>query len=114
MEVGYHLIADLECGDSTLLKTMEEMKKIVEEAVLKGNLTKISSDYHQFQPFGVSGVVLLAESHLSFHSFPEYNLLTLDIYTCGENREERVNVAYEYIVNSLNATEIKKWVLVRG
>ncbi len=64
-----------------------------------GNLTKISSDYYQFQPQGASGVVLLAESHLSFHTWPEHGLVTLDIYTCGDPKG--AEAAFDYIVDQL-------------
>ncbi len=114
MSVGYHIIADLKCENVSLLMTKNEMEEVMEEAIRKGNLTRISSDYHQFYPYGVSGVILLAESHLSFHSFPEYSLLTVDVYSCGERREERVTMAYDYIIEKFGAEEVNKWVLERG
>ena len=82
MTVGIHIIADLYGVDEELISTSDNVIALIEEAVKVGNLSKISSDYYQFQPKGVSGIVLLAESHLSFHTWPEHNLVTLDIYTC--------------------------------
>ena len=84
MTVGIHIIADLYGVDEELISTSENVLLVIEESVRISGLTKISSDYYQFQPKGVSGIVLLAESHLSFHTWPEHNLVTLDIYTCGD------------------------------
>jgi len=47
-------------------------------------LTKIAARYYQFKPYGVTGIILLAESHISIHSWPEHELATIDIYTCGD------------------------------
>lgn len=83
MAVGFHILADLYGIDENLISTVDDIYPIVEKAVVDGGLTKISSDYHQFDPVGASGIVLLAESHLSFHTWPEHGLVTMDIYTCG-------------------------------
>ena len=112
MTVGIHIIADLYGVDDELISTTEKVSQIVEDAVRVGSLTKISSDYYQFEPKGVSGVVLLAESHLSFHTWPEYQLVTLDIYTCGE--PQHADTAFNYIVKKLSPTSIDYKKLTRG
>lgn len=99
MAVGIHIFADLYGINPEIISVKEKMMDIIEESVRAGNLTKISSDYHQFHPFGASGIVLLAESHISFHTWPEYGLITLDIFTCGE--PEKADRAYEYLINVL-------------
>ncbi len=112
MTVGIHIIADLYGVDEELISTSENVIALIEEAVKVGNLSKISSDYYQFQPRGVSGIVLLAESHLSFHTWPEHNLVTLDIYTCGE--PQHADNAFNYIVRKLAPTSIEYKKLTRG
>ena len=97
--VGFQILADLYGVDSDIISKADSVYPIVEEAVRAGNLTKISSDYYQFQPMGASGVVLLAESHLSFHTWPEHGLVTLDIYTCGDPKA--AEMAFDYIVDQL-------------
>ncbi len=99
MAVGFQILADLYGVDSDIISKADSVYPIVEEAVRAGNLTKISSDYYQFQPMGASGVVLLAESHLSFHTWPEHGLVTLDIYTCGDPKA--AEMAFDYIVDQL-------------
>jgi S-adenosylmethionine decarboxylase len=97
--VGFQILADLYGIDADIIAKADSLYPIIEEAVRVGNLTKISSDYYQFQPKGASGVVLLAESHLSFHTWPEHGLVTLDIYTCGD--PQSAEVALDYIVDQL-------------
>ena len=97
--VGFQILADLYGVDSEIIARADSIYPIIEEAVRVSNLTKISSDYFQFQPRGASGVVLLAESHLSFHTWPEHGLVTLDVYTCGDPKG--AEVALDYIVDQL-------------
>jgi len=62
---------------------MDEIKKVIETTVEKSGLTKIKSSFHQFDPYGVTGFVLLSESHLAVHTWPEYGYVSLDVYSCG-------------------------------
>ncbi len=77
MVVGIHIILDFYGVDEEILNYVESMKPIFENTVKEAKLTKISSDYYQFRPKGCSGVILLAESHLSFHTWPEYKLIKI-------------------------------------
>jgi len=88
------------------------MKEIMESAVKSGGLTKIRSHYHQFSPTGVSGVILLAESHLSFHTWPEYGFVALDIFTCGPT--ENAEAAFEYIIDKLSPVSVEYKKIERG
>lgn len=99
MAVGFQILADLYGVDPDMISKVDSLYPVIEQAVRTGNLTKISSDYYQFQPQGASGVVLLAESHLSFHTWPEHGLVTLDIYTCGDPKG--AEMAFDYIVDQL-------------
>lgn len=112
MAVGVQIIADLYGVDSEIISDANNMYAIVENAVKVGKLTKISSDYYQFQPRGASGIVLLAESHLSFHTWPEYGLVTLDVYTCGDPTS--ADLAFEYIVGILKPESVDYKKLKRG
>ncbi len=112
MTVGIHIIADMYGVDPAVLARVERMKEVFEGAVKFAKLSKISSDYYQFRPEGASGIVLIAESHLSFHTWPEYGLVTLDIYTCG-NPEQAVK-AYEYIKERLKPTRVDEVRMDRG
>ncbi len=112
MAVGIHIIADMYGVDPTILARVERMKEIFEGAVKFARLSKISSDYYQFRPEGASGVILIAESHLSFHTWPEHGLVTLDIYTCGDR--EQAEKAYQYIREKLNPARVDVVKMDRG
>ncbi|KJE49819.1 MULTISPECIES: adenosylmethionine decarboxylase [Acidiplasma] len=110
--VGVHIIADLYGVDAGLISSADSISPLMENAIKEGNLTKISSQYYQFRPMGASGIALLAESHLSFHTWPEYGLVTLDIYTCGDR--SNADKAFNYLLNVLKPTSIEYKKLERG
>jgi len=110
--VGLHIIADLQDIDESLISNTYVLQSILEEAVEYANLTKINSHYHQFYPKGVTGVILLAESHISIHTWPEHNLATIDIYTCGDIT--KAEICFNYIIEKLNATITNLHVIKRG
>jgi len=112
MAVGLHIIADLYGVNPEVLARVEKMKEVFEGAVKFANLSKISSDYYQFRPEGASGVILIAESHLSFHTWPEHGLATLDIYTCGNPGQ--AEKAYQYIVEKLKPERVDMIKMDRG
>ncbi len=105
MAVGVHILADMYGIEPELLERKEFMMEVVERSIRVGNLTKISSDYYQFEPMGASGIILLAESHLSFHTWPEYGMITLDIFTCGD--PEKAQISFEYIKDCLKPQTIE-------
>ncbi len=112
MVVGVQIIADLYGIDPEMISKTDRVYGIIEDAVRAGMLTKISSDYYQFQPRGVSGIVLLAESHLAFHTWPEHGLVTLDIYTCGDPKG--ADLSFEYIIEKMRPTNVEFKKITRG
>jgi len=112
LSIGVHLVADLRGVSASKISKLPLMKEIMESAVKSGGLTKIRSHYHQFSPTGVSGVILLAESHLSFHTWPEYGFVALDIFTCGPT--ENAEAAFEYIIEKLSPVSVEYKKIERG
>ncbi len=112
MSIGIHLVGDLLGVDPKKISNADTMQDIMESAVKYGKLTKIRSYYHQFSPSGVSGIVLLAESHLSFHTWPEHGLVALDIFTCGPT--ENAESALEFILGKLAPSSIEYKRIERG
>ena len=112
MAVGVHILSDMYGVSPNLIERKEPIGQIVEEEVRVGGLTKISSDFYQFDPIGASGIILLAESHLSFHTWPEHGLVTLDLYTCGD--PSKAEIAYEYILENLMPTSVSTKRVERG
>lgn len=80
---GRHIIMDLwECNED-LLKKKAVVEKIMVDAALASKAEIREVIFHQFEPDGVSGIVIIAESHLSIHTFPEQRYASVDVYTCG-------------------------------
>jgi len=69
--LGTHVLSRLKGCPSDLLERAETLDRILNEVVLESGLHKVGETYHQFKPFGATGVILLAESHISVHTWPE-------------------------------------------
>ena len=80
---GRHLLADLWVDDPEPLRHVALWERLLPEACRAAGATVLAAHFHQFTPEGVTGVVLLAESHASVHTWPEAGLATLDVFTCG-------------------------------
>jgi S-adenosylmethionine decarboxylase len=72
--------------DEKKISRVRSIRTILDKIVKESKLNVITSSFHQFKPFGVSGFYLLRESHLSIHTWPEYSYFTVDIYSCGDER----------------------------
>ncbi len=87
---GLHLTGDLfECGCSAALLTdLEALSTLCRDATNDAKLTIVDDKWHVFpdwngQPGGITGTILLAESHLAIHTWPERRGVTLDVYVCN-------------------------------
>lgn len=85
--VGRHALYDLHGGNPNLLNDEEFIKKSLTEAALAAGATLLGLITHRFEPQGVTAVALLSESHLSFHSWPEYGYASIDAFTCGDHTD---------------------------
>jgi len=83
IEQGTHIIIDLyEIENNDNLKYINSIIEILDKIVNEFNLNVVNKALHQFEPFGVTGVYVLSESHLSIHTFVEEKKVALDLYTC--------------------------------
>ena len=82
--LGTHLLIELRDCDSSTLRDLKRVTDIMVGAALHAKATIIDVSFHEFSPFGISGMVVIAESHLSIHTWPEYNYAAADIFTCGD------------------------------
>ena len=67
-----------------ILKDLNKVKGALVAAAKEAKATIIDVSFHEFNPFGISGMVVIAESHLSIHTWPEYSYAAVDIFTCGD------------------------------
>ncbi|HIQ50230.1 MAG TPA: adenosylmethionine decarboxylase [Nanoarchaeota archaeon] len=110
--MSVHIIADFFGVKAELIKYAEKMKLLLDPIVFKAGLTILDSKYHQFKPFGVSCIYLLAESHVSVHTWPEVGYMAIDIFTCGD--EEKAFKCFELLQKTFNPKKVKKQVILRN
>src|SRR5438132_580002 len=78
-----HLLVELFDCDPDVINNLEAVKGALIEAAKRAQATIVDVVFHEFNPFGISGVVVIAESHLSIHTWPEYRYAAVDIFSCG-------------------------------
>ncbi len=77
-----------------ILGNLKEVRDAMVDAAKKSKATIVEVSFHEFNPFGISGMVVIAESHLSIHTWPEYGYAAVDIFTCGETIKPEDAAAY--------------------
>jgi S-adenosylmethionine decarboxylase proenzyme len=82
------------------------------EAASRSGATVLDTSFHYFSPQGVSGVVVIAESHLAIHTWPEYDYAAVDIFTCGTRVDPWK--AFHYLKSTLDSKESSVNEIIRG
>lgn len=109
--MGRHVISELWGCDFDKLNDMNQIEQIFVDAALKSGAEIREVAFHKFAPQGVSGVVIISESHLTIHSFPEHGYASIDVYTCGQMDP---NIAADFIAEALGAQTRENIELPRG
>lgn len=86
-DTGHHYLLDIVLKNSEVLKSECSLQSIFTSILNRTEFTILGSIFHKFNcgGEGVTGVYLLSESHLSFHTYPEYSYISIDLYTCGKD-----------------------------
>ena len=109
---GQHLLADLYGSDAFLLTDAAGIDALLRGAAQAAGARILHSHFHTFGPgAGITGVLLLAESHISLHTWPEDGFAAADIFMCGQARPE---LALEVITAALRPAAQDVRTLVRG
>ena len=109
---GVHVLADLQGADPIKLADSSFLQEQASIAARLAGATILRSDVHAFGPGqGVAGVVLLAESHLTFHTWPEHGFAAIDAFMCGECKPD---VAVAHLVEALGSTKASIRTVNRG
>ena len=87
--LGIHLILDLKECNPKLLNDLPFIRATMIEAAEAAGATIIGESFHQFNPVGVTGVLAIAESHLTIHTWPEFCYAAVDVFTCRESFSPR-------------------------
>ena len=82
--IGRHMILELYDCPSHALDNIEQVEVVMKAAAVATGATVVATNFHHFSPWGISGVVIIQESHLTIHTWPEHGYAAIDIFTCGE------------------------------
>ena len=87
--LGLHLLLDLRECNPSLLDNLNHIRLAMLRAAQDAGAHVIGESFHQFSPQGVTGILAIAESHISIHTWPEYRYAAADIFTCGSGFQAR-------------------------
>ncbi len=113
--LGRHLLVELHDCDREALNDLDLIREVMLKAAVDCGAVVMGESFHRFSPQGVSGVVVIAESHISIHTWPEYGYAAADVFTCGTSVNPEI--AAEVLIERLGSknhslTEIRRGVLV--
>ncbi|MFN3696112.1 MAG: polyamine aminopropyltransferase [Pseudobdellovibrio sp.] len=99
--LGSHILVEFTNCKSDVLNDVTAIENAMVQAAQVADATVINSTFHHFSPWGVSGVVVIQESHLAIHTWPEYNYAAVDLFTCGDTVDPWVS--FEFLKNAFGA-----------
>ncbi len=112
--LGYHFLLDFYGCAERLIDDTEFLLNIGKEAAAIAKLKVIGENYHHFSPHGVTVVLMIEESHISFHSWPEHQYLAVDLFTCGSVQAAKKAVVFlqeQLPCKKMTIKEVKRGVL---
>ena len=92
--IGHHYIVEASGCDPKIIKSVDKVQQILVKAAEIAEAKVWSISVNRFPPQGVSGVIVISESHISTHTWPEYGYAALDFYTCGNSGDTEKAVFY--------------------
>ncbi|MCP4520238.1 MAG: adenosylmethionine decarboxylase [Cytophagales bacterium] len=110
--LGQHILAEFYECDADILNDVDFLEKTFNEASEAANATIVKSVFHPFSPVGVTGVVVIMESHISIHTWPEFGYAAVDFFTCSDKMQYQK--AYDYIANKLKSKNHTSQKVERG
>lgn len=109
--LGRHLLAEYFDCDREVLEDLDAVERLLNDAARAAQVKVVASRFHRFRPHGVTGVVIVEESHLSVHTWPEAGYAAADFFTCGEGHPDR---AHEVLAQGLGAARSEVMRVRRG
>jgi len=108
---GQHLLVEyFECEDG-ILNNEDSISSAMQSAAIAAGATIVQRAFHRFAPQGISGVLVIEESHLSIHTWPEFGYAAVDFYTCGDYFPEK---SHEVLKRALGARRSEVLEIHRG
>jgi len=110
--LGRQIVVEYYGCTPEVLNNVATIKRTMRDAALVSGATIVQEAFHLFNPYGVSGVVVIAESHLAIHTWPEYGYAAVDLFTCGEDVDP--DAAFKHLKDKLGAASFSAMELKRG
>lgn len=110
--LGQHLLVEMHACERAALDDLAGVERAMLEAARAAGATVLDHRFHRFAPQGVSGVVLIAESHLSIHTWPEHGYAAVDLFTCSPALAQ--DRAVDVLRARLGCARLTRQVIERG
>jgi len=110
--LGRHVLAEVYGCEFDAINDIKKVEDVMVKAALEAGAEIREVAFHKFSPQGVSGVVVISESHLAIHTWPELGYCAVDVFTCGERVDPWL--ACEYIFKAFGAKRVETQELKRG
>lgn len=109
--LGRHVLAEFYGCPEEILNDIQRIERTMVDAALEAGAEIREVAFHKFSPQGVSGVVVISESHLAIHTWPELGYAAVDVFTCGDKVDPWVSANYlkeSFAARRLSAQEITR------
>jgi S-adenosylmethionine decarboxylase proenzyme len=108
--IGTHLVLELwGCSNLNSASIVEQALRDVVDAI---GVTLLDLRVYPFSPIGITGVAIVAESHIMIHTWPEHHYAAIDVFTCGEERD--LTAAVEAVREHFTPERVQLMHIVRG
>jgi len=112
MTLGWHILAEFSLCSKDKIDDLELVEKVLNESASIAGATIVQSVFHKFSPQGVSGVVVIEESHFAIHTWPEHGFAAVDLFTCSEKMDYQK--AIDYLCEVFESKDYSFKVIERG
>lgn len=110
--LGRQIVVEFYGCNQQTLNDVAAIKRSMRGAAIAAGATIVQDAFHLFNPHGVSGVVVIAESHLAIHTWPEYGYAAVDLFTCGDDVSP--DLAFQHLKSHLEAGSFSAMEMKRG
>ncbi len=110
--LGRHVLVEAYECNPEVLDNLQFLQEAMVEAATRTGAEVVDVVFRKFQPYGVSGVVVISESHLAIHTWPEYGYAAIDLFTCGDTADPWK--AFDYLTEVLESKKVTTLEVQRG
>ena len=107
-----HLLLDMANCNKNILDNLKLIRETMKFAAQQSGAQIMGETFHKFTPVGVTGIISIAESHVSIHTWPEFNYAAVDIFSCGKNFD--IEKCVRIIAEALECTDLNRRKIKRG